>query len=65
MDTGREDKEGSNMADKYAKIGEYTPVEAMVINAARFPKNFDGQRGLIGTDCLVATPAGLCGNRSG
>jgi hypothetical protein len=28
------------MADKYAKIGEYTPVEAMVINAARFLKNF-------------------------
>jgi glutaconate CoA-transferase subunit B len=56
MDTGREDKEGSNMADKYAKIGEYTPVEAMVINAARFLKNFDGQRGLIGTGLpLVAT----------
>jgi hypothetical protein len=56
MDTGREDKEGSNMADKYAKIGEYTPVEAMVINAARFVKNFDGQRGLIGTGLpLVAT----------
>jgi glutaconate CoA-transferase subunit B len=44
------------MADKYAKIGEYTPVEAMVINAARFLKNFDGQRGLIGTGLpLVAT----------
>jgi len=44
------------MADKYAKIGDYTPTEAMVINAARFLKNFDGKRGLIGTGLpLVAT----------
>lgn len=44
------------MADKYVKIGDYTPTEAMVINAARFLKNFDGKRGLIGTGLpLVAT----------
>jgi len=37
------------MADKYAKVGDYTATEAMVIYAARFLKNFDGKQGLIGT----------------
>lgn len=44
------------MADRYAQPGEYTPTEAMVIYAARFLKNFDGKKGLIGTGLpLVAT----------
>ncbi len=44
------------MTQQYAKIGEYTPVEAMVVYAARFLANFDGKKGLIGTGLpLVAT----------
>ena len=39
-----------------ARAGQYTPTEAMVIYAARFLKNFDGKKGLIGTGLpLVAT----------
>lgn len=44
------------MAKKYAKPGEYSPVEAMVAHSARFLKNFDGKKGLIGTGLpLVAS----------
>lgn len=44
------------MAEKIARVGEYTPTEAMVVYAARFLKNFDGKQGLIGIGLpLVAT----------
>jgi glutaconate CoA-transferase subunit B len=44
------------MTKEYAQIGEYTPVEEMVVNAARFLSNFDGKKGLIGTGLpLVAS----------
>ncbi len=44
------------MTKQYAKIGEYTAVEAMVCYSARFLANFDGKKGLIGTGLpLVAT----------
>ena len=32
------------MTQQYAKIGEYTPVEAMVVYAARFLANSDGKK---------------------
>ena len=44
------------MTKEYAKIGEYTAVEAMVCHSARFLANFDGKKGLIGTGLpLVAS----------
>lgn len=44
------------MTQQYAKNGEYTAVEAMVVHAARFLANFDGKKGLIGTGLpLVAS----------
>lgn len=44
------------MTREIAKIGEYTPIEAMVVYSARFLANFDGKKGLIGTGLpLVAS----------
>lgn len=44
------------MSEKFLQPKDYSPTEAMVIYAARFLKNFDGKRGLIGTGLpLVAT----------
>ncbi|MDD4172177.1 MAG: acyl CoA--acetate/3-ketoacid CoA transferase subunit beta [Syntrophomonas sp.] len=44
------------MTKEFAKIGEYSAVEAMVVHAARFLAQFDGKKGLIGTGLpLVAS----------
>lgn len=44
------------MTQEYAKLGEYTPLEAMTIYGARMLKDFDGKTGLIGIGIpLVAT----------